>query len=281
MHIRSVILALLILHLAGSAGGQQISEIHTTLDELLGRGDFAAECAQPEDSLAEIGTNATGTTAALSGLRAATDGTYEGSTSQDREIRLVVLGGQIKQWVVNYACPGFTWWATWNVNCPIISDLFTCGYLPPSCTYEFSWLELSGSVDSATQLSGTITIRHQYFTSSCCQINNMSWSASLPPPPDAPTDLMAASSPAKKVDLAWTDNASDETEYRVMRKLESEGSFTQIATLTADATSHTDDTVEKGMRYVYRVLACNGVGCSDPSNEVTVSVPALSFFIWD
>jgi hypothetical protein len=99
-------------------------------------------------------------------------------------------------------------------------------------------------------------------------------------PPDAPTNLAAASVTDRKVDLTWTDNANDEDEYEVDRRLESEVSFTQIATLGVDATSFTDDAVERGQTYVYRVFACSHpFSCSDPSNELTVQIPPRFIFI--
>ena len=97
--------------------------------------------------------------------------------------------------------------------------------------------------------------------------------------PAAPLNLTAKVLPGKKVELKWTDAATDETGYRVERKLEGEDSFTEIVTPAADTSEYVDETVKKGKTYVYRVLACNSAGCSAPSNEVTVKVPVLSFFI--
>jgi titin len=139
--------------------------------------------------------------------------------------------------------------------------------------------EIVGTVDSTTTLSGTFEILDgTSFSMPCCTLN-LTWSASLPAPPDAPTSLTGTAYATPTVELAWTDNAGDETEYRVERKLESDVSFTQIDTLAPDATDYSDDTVRKGMQYVYRVMACNAQGCSDPSNEATVTVPAMGFFI--
>ena len=100
-------------------------------------------------------------------------------------------------------------------------------------------------------------------------------------PPDAASNLAAVSVTGKKVDLTWTDNADDEDEYLVERRLESVGSYKTIAILGANVTSYTDDTVDKGISYQYIVMACKFSFCSDPSNELTVHVPPMSFFIGD
>ena len=100
-------------------------------------------------------------------------------------------------------------------------------------------------------------------------------------PPNAPSNLTAVSVTGRKVDLTWTDNADDEDEYVVDRRLESVGSYTTIATLGANVTSYTDDTVNKGISYQYIVMACRFDLCSTPSNELTVHIPPLSFFIGD
>ena len=104
----------------------------------------------------------------------------------------------------------------------------------------------------------------------------------VPPRPDAPTNLAASGITDRKVDLTWTDNADDETEYWVERRLVSEVGFTLISPkLAVDATSYTDDEVARGASYVYVVVACGEYGCSYPSNQVTVNIPPMSFFIGD
>jgi hypothetical protein len=97
--------------------------------------------------------------------------------------------------------------------------------------------------------------------------------------PADPSGLAVASATARRVDLTWTDNASDETEYRVERKEGAAGTFPQIATLAVGAQVYADPTVQGQTDYTYRVFACNLVGCSNASNEVAVTTPALVLFI--
>jgi hypothetical protein len=97
--------------------------------------------------------------------------------------------------------------------------------------------------------------------------------------PADPTSLAVASASAKRVNLTWTDNAGDETEYRVERKEGAAGSFVRIATLTPGSQAYADPTVRGSTEYTYRTFACNLVGCSSSSNEATVTTPALTFYI--
>jgi hypothetical protein len=100
-----------------------------------------------------------------------------------------------------------------------------------------------------------------------------------PQVPDTPTNLAGVAMSSSKVKLTWTDNAANETEIRVERKLGATGAFAQIATLPSDTTGYTDTGLQRRTEYVYRVMACNSAGCSAPSAEVTVTTPALGIFI--
>jgi hypothetical protein len=98
--------------------------------------------------------------------------------------------------------------------------------------------------------------------------------------PTAPTSLTATvsgSSPTDTIDLAWTDNASDESEYQVWRS--SGGSFSLIATIAANLEAYEDDTCADGTTYTYYVRACNGFGCTSSNQDSattsgTPTVPA-------
>lgn len=86
----------------------------------------------------------------------------------------------------------------------------------------------------------------------------------------APSGLAASSPNSFTINLTWTDAADNEGEYRVERKSGS-GAFSQIATIVANSTSYSDQTVSDGTTYVYRVIAAGGSIVSDPSNEVTIA----------
>jgi hypothetical protein len=90
--------------------------------------------------------------------------------------------------------------------------------------------------------------------------------------PSAPTNLAAGTVTASAVPLTWTDNATNETGYQVERAVGG-GNFALLATLGANATSHTDSTVAAATSYSYRVRAVNAAGNSDYSNTVGVTTP--------
>ncbi len=93
------------------------------------------------------------------------------------------------------------------------------------------------------------------------------------PTPAAPTALAAVAQSASSVHLMWTDNAGNETEFRVERKLGA-GAFQEIATLGANVVMHTDGGLTAATNYTYRVRARNGSGFSSYSNESSASTHA-------
>jgi titin len=95
--------------------------------------------------------------------------------------------------------------------------------------------------------------------------------------PDAPTGLTATATSCGSVSLTWTDNSINETSFVVERKLEGE-SYTIIeGTLPANTNSYTDNTVEEGKKYYYKVKASNANGDSGYSNEVSLTTPPCGF----
>jgi titin len=93
-----------------------------------------------------------------------------------------------------------------------------------------------------------------------------------PQPPAAPDGLEAVLEDGPMVDLAWTDNATDETGYVIERSVNGQG-FSLLANLGVDAAAFADTAVLGGNTYDYRVAAVNGLAISDYSNTVSVFVP--------
>jgi fibronectin type 3 domain-containing protein len=86
--------------------------------------------------------------------------------------------------------------------------------------------------------------------------------------PGDPSDLVATTVNAGRIDLAWTDNGVNELNYRVERCLGPGCSdFTEHTVLPAGTTSYSDETVAVDLAYRYRVRASNNVGASGYSNE--------------
>ena len=95
-----------------------------------------------------------------------------------------------------------------------------------------------------------------------------------PPPPAAPTALAATVVSPTQINLAWTDNADNETGFKIERKTGGGGAYSQIALIAADATSYPDTTVSGNTIYFYRVRATNAGGDSEYSNEASATTPA-------
>jgi len=98
-----------------------------------------------------------------------------------------------------------------------------------------------------------------------------------PPPrnPDAPSGLTATALSQNEIDLAWTDNAYNETGFYVERSTDNVN-FTQIATLPANAWSYPSIGLTANTTYYYRVRAYNTIAPSAFSNTATTkSLPRI------
>ncbi len=92
--------------------------------------------------------------------------------------------------------------------------------------------------------------------------------------PGAPTGLLASSTSSATTSLAWTDNATNETGFKVERKAGSGGTYAQIGTSGQNLTFYNDGGLTPGSTYCYRVRATNGVGDSAYSNEACATTSA-------
>jgi CSLREA domain-containing protein len=96
-------------------------------------------------------------------------------------------------------------------------------------------------------------------------------------PPAAPSGLTATAVSSSKIDLQWTDNATDETAYTVERSLDGTTGWTELtSTLAAGTTGYSDTNLQPGTTYYYRVKATNSAGSSDYSNDATATTNVSS-----
>ena len=89
--------------------------------------------------------------------------------------------------------------------------------------------------------------------------------------PASPSNLSATVASSNSIYLSWTDNATNESYFVIARRTSGTTSWAQVATESADKTSHTDSSVAYGS-YDYQVAACNSYGCSSPSNIASASL---------
>jgi len=96
----------------------------------------------------------------------------------------------------------------------------------------------------------------------------------LPNPPAAPSSLTVTSVSISQISLTWTDNSTNESGFRIERKIGATGIYTVIAATNANAISYLDGDLSTASPYFYRVRAFNAGGNSNYSNEVkAVTLP--------
>lgn len=96
--------------------------------------------------------------------------------------------------------------------------------------------------------------------------------SAAPAVPNAPTNLIATVISKSQINLAWTDNATNETGYYIERcKGSTCTNFARIATLGANVTFFANTGLTKNTTYRYRVVAFNDSGLSAYSNIVTAT----------
>ncbi len=98
--------------------------------------------------------------------------------------------------------------------------------------------------------------------------------AAPPSPPAAPSGLSATAVSSSQINLAWTDNSTDEANFIVSRSTVAGGPYTDIATLGANTTSYNNTGLTASTTYYYVVRASNTGGSSANSNEASATTQA-------
>ena len=80
--------------------------------------------------------------------------------------------------------------------------------------------------------------------------------------PGAPTALSATTVDMNSIQLSWTENSANETGYRIERSLSPGSGYSEIDVVTSNVTSYTDNGLDPGTTYFYRVYAYNAEGTS-------------------
>lgn len=85
--------------------------------------------------------------------------------------------------------------------------------------------------------------------------------ALAPAPPAAPSGLSAMATSSSTIDLAWSDNSSDESGFAIQRSTDG-STWSPLATVAADVATYTDTGLASNTTYWYRVNAHNDAGAS-------------------
>lgn len=92
----------------------------------------------------------------------------------------------------------------------------------------------------------------------------------VPAAPQGPTSLVAQTGSSGQIVLSWTDNALDETGFRIERRTNAAGAFTSVGTVGENVATFTDPgPLVHGNVYYYQVVA-TGIADSLGSNVVAV-----------
>ena len=95
-------------------------------------------------------------------------------------------------------------------------------------------------------------------------------SATTQPTPAAPTGLTAATLSSSKIQLRWTDNATNEAGFRLERSIDGV-TFAQVTVLAANTTSYTNTGLTATTTYTYRIRAYEGPNYSGYSNSFSTT----------
>ena len=89
----------------------------------------------------------------------------------------------------------------------------------------------------------------------------------LPPPANLAVTPISGS----RINLSWTDNSFGETGFTIERKTGSGGTYSQIATVSANVTSYSNTGLGEATTYYFRITAYNSSGNSSYSNEANAT----------
>ncbi|MGZ8189407.1 MAG: fibronectin type III domain-containing protein [Methylosarcina sp.] len=90
--------------------------------------------------------------------------------------------------------------------------------------------------------------------------------------PAAPSNLAAAALSGSQIQLTWTDNANNETQFKIERCQGSNCSnFVQVRMVSANSTTYRDNRLRSRTTYRYRVRASNNGGNSAYSDVVSAT----------
>ncbi len=90
----------------------------------------------------------------------------------------------------------------------------------------------------------------------------------------SPTNLISTNESGNNINLSWLDNSTNETGFKVERKLGTQGVWSEIGTVGANVNSYTDISQKQSNRpYIYKIRATNGISNSNYSNEAGSVTP--------
>ena len=93
--------------------------------------------------------------------------------------------------------------------------------------------------------------------------------------PVAPSNLSTAVVSSSKISLSWTDNSTNESGFKIERKISS-GVYSPLATTAANVTTYSDSSVTANTTYTYRVYSFNSAGASASYSNESSATPTAT-----
>jgi Concanavalin A-like lectin/glucanases superfamily/Chitobiase/beta-hexosaminidase C-terminal domain/Family of unknown function (DUF6298) len=146
---------------------------------------------------------------------------------------------------------------------------FSASGLPTGATASFS------STSCSPSCSSTLTINTSSSTaagSSNITVTATGGGVSKTTTFSLTVSLATVATPAQLF-LSWGDTSTNEANFQIERKTGTNGTYVQIALVSADVTSYVDSNLIDGTTYCYRVSALNSAGTSGYSNEACDIAP--------
>lgn len=160
------------------------------------------------------------------------------------------------------------------------------GYKIERSTDGINWIQIATTganvtsfsntgLNSATSYSYRVKANNAGGDSAASNVASVT-TLTAPTLPSAPTALSAVAAAANRVNLSWTDNSSNENGFQIWRTSNNGRSWTNIANVSANTSSFSDNGVNARKTYSYSVRAFNDAGYSAYSNTATVTTPRAS-----
>ena len=107
-------------------------------------------------------------------------------------------------------------------------------------------------------------------------------------PPAAPTNLVATPASSSRINLTWTDNSNNESNFRVLLRKTGGTTYTPVGVVGRDVTSFPHMGLQPSVQYCYKVEAFNDAGAANNGVDVCATttsgpkaLPTVSQFSGD
>ena len=138
---------------------------------------------------------------------------------------------------------------------------------------------VAANVTTYSDIGVSSATQYTYRVRAVSSVGNSAYSnestATTPIIPATSTNLAAAAISFGEIDLTWTDNANNETAYKIERKMAG-GTYSQIGSIAANSVAFADTTVLPNTTYYYRVRASTAAADSAYSNVALAGTPDIA-----